>query len=72
MLASCMEVWLAREGHGGMVGLNLLMTIRMPTRATLHGAMLAGVWARAHVEWPRRRLHRRGADGRWPERAATR
>ncbi len=37
------EVFLAREGHGGMVGINLLEKIQLPTLPTLFGAMLAGV-----------------------------
>lgn len=42
-LAAFVEVWLAREGHDGMVGINLLAKIQMPTLPTLFGAMLAGV-----------------------------
>lgn len=41
--ASFVEVWLAREGHGGLVGINLLEKIQAPTLAALYGAMLAGV-----------------------------
>ncbi len=41
--ASFVEVWLAKEGHGGSVGINLLEKIQMPTLPTLYGAMLAGV-----------------------------
>jgi nitronate monooxygenase len=37
------EVWLAREGHDGIVGINFLEKIQMPTPPTLYGAMLAGV-----------------------------
>jgi len=37
------EVWLAKEGHDGFVGINLLEKIQMPTPSTLYGAMLAGV-----------------------------
>lgn len=37
------EVYLAKEGHGGIVGLNLLEKIRLPNPALLYGAMLAGV-----------------------------
>ncbi len=37
------EVWLAKEGHGGLVGLNLLEKIQLPTLPTLYGALLAGV-----------------------------
>lgn len=43
MLGSFVEVTLAREGHRGMVGINLLTKIQLPTLATLYGAMLAGV-----------------------------
>ena len=43
MLASFVEVWLAKEGHGGLVGLNLLTKLQLPNLATLYGAMLAGV-----------------------------
>ncbi len=43
MLASFVEVWLAREGHDNPVGMNLLTKIQMPNLATLYGAMLAGV-----------------------------
>lgn len=37
------EVWLAKEGHAGPVGINLLHKVRIPTLPTLFGAMLAGV-----------------------------
>jgi NAD(P)H-dependent flavin oxidoreductase YrpB (nitropropane dioxygenase family) len=43
MLANFVEVYLAREGHGGAVGINLLTKIQFPTLASLYGAMLAGV-----------------------------
>jgi nitronate monooxygenase len=43
MLASFVEVWLAKEGHDGVVGVNLLTKVQMPNLATLYGAMLAGV-----------------------------
>ena len=43
MLAAFVEVALAKEGHDGMVGINLLTKVQMPTLATLFGAMLAGV-----------------------------
>ncbi|MGH7678417.1 MAG: nitronate monooxygenase [Gemmatimonadaceae bacterium] len=43
MAASFVEVWLAKEGHSGAVGLNLLTKVQMPNLATLYGAMLAGV-----------------------------
>ncbi|HEX2203583.1 MAG TPA: nitronate monooxygenase [Longimicrobium sp.] len=43
VLSSFVEVWLAKEGHDGVVGLNLLTKVQMPNLATLYGAMLAGV-----------------------------
>ena len=43
MLANFVEVYLAREGHSGPVGINLLTKIQLPTLASLYGAMLAGV-----------------------------
>lgn len=43
MLASFVEVWLAKEGHDGPVGVNLLTKVQMPNLATLYGAMLASV-----------------------------
>jgi NAD(P)H-dependent flavin oxidoreductase YrpB (nitropropane dioxygenase family) len=43
MLASFVEVWLAKQGHEGAVGLNLLTKLQLPNLATLYGAMLAGV-----------------------------
>jgi NAD(P)H-dependent flavin oxidoreductase YrpB (nitropropane dioxygenase family) len=43
MLGSFAEVWLAKEGHEGVVGMNLLTKVQMPNLATLYGAMLAGV-----------------------------
>lgn len=41
--ATFVEVHLAREGHEGAVGINLLTKVRLPTLAALYGAMLAGV-----------------------------
>lgn len=41
--AGFVEVWLAKEGHDGLVGVNLLEKIQLPHCATLYGAMLAGV-----------------------------
>jgi nitronate monooxygenase len=43
MLASFVEVWLAREGHAQPVGINLLTKVQLPNLAALYGAMLAGV-----------------------------
>ncbi|MFN8570593.1 MAG: nitronate monooxygenase [Gemmatimonadaceae bacterium] len=42
-LAAFVEVSLAKEGHSGPVGINLLTKVQMPNMATLYGAMLAGV-----------------------------
>lgn len=43
MLSAFVEVTLAKEGHDGVVGINLLTKVQMPNLATLYGAMLAGV-----------------------------
>ena len=43
MLANFVEVFLAKEGHGGIVGINLLTKVQMPNLHSLYGAMLAGV-----------------------------
>ncbi|MGA2498706.1 MAG: nitronate monooxygenase [Tepidisphaeraceae bacterium] len=37
------EVFLAKDGHTGMVGVNYLEKLQIPTLASLFGAMLAGV-----------------------------
>ncbi|WP_235558057.1 nitronate monooxygenase [Sphaerimonospora mesophila] len=37
------EVWLAKEGHDGLVGINYLEKIQLATPAAVYGAMLAGV-----------------------------
>lgn len=41
--ANFAEVYLAKEGHSGMVGINLLEKIQLPTLPSLFGAMLAEV-----------------------------
>ncbi len=41
--ANFAEVYLAREGHEGPVGINLLEKVQLPTLPSLLGAMLAGV-----------------------------
>ena len=41
--ASFVEVFLAKEGHQGKIGVNLLEKIQIPTLAALYGAILAGV-----------------------------
>ncbi len=43
VVANFVEVWLAKEGHTGLVGLNLLEKILIPNMPSLYGAMLAGV-----------------------------
>ena len=43
VVANFVEVFLAREGHSGPVGINYLEKIQLPTLASLFGAMLAGV-----------------------------
>jgi len=41
--SSFVEVWLAREGHEGLVGINYLEKIQLSHLPSLYGAMLAGV-----------------------------
>lgn len=41
--ANFVEVYLAKEGHSGLVGINLLEKIAIPNLPSLYGAMLAGV-----------------------------
>lgn len=43
VIAGFAEVWLAKEGHDGLVGINFLEKIQLPLLPTLYGAMLAGV-----------------------------
>lgn len=43
MMANFVEVYLAKEGHDGHVGINLLTKVQMPNLPSLYGAMLAGV-----------------------------
>lgn len=43
VVACFAEVYLAKEGHGGKVGLNLLEKIQIPNLACLYGGLLAGV-----------------------------
>jgi len=43
VVANFVEVFLAKEGHTGAVGINYLEKIQTPTLASLYGAMLAGV-----------------------------
>ena len=43
VIANFVEVYLAKEGHSGVVGINYLHKIQFPTLPSLYGAMLAGV-----------------------------
>jgi len=43
VLANFVEVFLAKEGHQGLVGINYLEKIQLPTLPSIFGAMLAGV-----------------------------
>jgi NAD(P)H-dependent flavin oxidoreductase YrpB (nitropropane dioxygenase family) len=43
VLANFVEVWLAKQGHRGPVGINYLEKIQLATPAAAYGAMLAGV-----------------------------
>jgi len=43
VVANFVEVWLAKEGHDGLVGINFLEKVQMATPAAAYGAMLAGV-----------------------------
>lgn len=43
VVGNFVEVWLAKHGHTGLVGINLLEKIQIPNLASLYGAMLAGV-----------------------------
>lgn len=43
VVANFVEVFLAKEGHAGLVGINFLEKIQLPTLPSLYGAMLANV-----------------------------
>ena len=43
IVSNFVEVYLAKEGHTGLVGINLLEKIQLPNVSSLYGAMLAGV-----------------------------
>lgn len=43
MLGSFAEVWLAKQGHHGPIGVNLMEKLQMAVPAAAYGAMLAGV-----------------------------
>jgi nitronate monooxygenase len=43
VVGNFVEVWLAKEGHDGLVGINYLEKIQIPHLPSIYGAMLAGV-----------------------------
>ncbi len=43
VVANFLEIYLAKEGHHGVVGVNYLEKIQIPNPASIYGAMLAGV-----------------------------
>lgn len=43
VLAGFVEVFLAKQGHSGRVGINFLQKVQLPTPSILYGALLAGV-----------------------------
>jgi len=43
VVSSFVEVFLAKEGHDGQVGINFLEKIQLPNLPSIYGAMLAGV-----------------------------
>ncbi len=43
VVSNFVEVWLAKEGHDGLIGINYLEKIQMATPSAAYGAMLAGV-----------------------------
>ena len=43
VLGNFAEVWLAKDGHDGRVGINYLEKVQMATPAAAYGALLAGV-----------------------------
>lgn len=45
IVANFVEVYLAREGHDGPIGINYLEKIQLPVLPSIYGAMLAGVAA---------------------------
>ncbi len=43
VISNFVEVFLAKEGHNGPIGINFLEKIQLPTLPSLFGAMLAGI-----------------------------
>ncbi len=71
--ANFVEVFLAKEGHAGVVGINYLEKIQTPTLPSLFGAMLAGVdYVLMGAGIPRDSRRARSAGPRRSGRAAGR
>jgi hypothetical protein len=49
ILANFVEVYLAKEGHTGLVGINYLEKVQLPTLPSLLGAMLGGADVINHI-----------------------
>lgn len=43
VVANFVEVYMAKQGHDGVVGINFLEKLQIPTLPSIYGAMLAGV-----------------------------
>lgn len=43
VVANFVEVWLAKQGHDGLVGINFLEKVKLATPSAAYGALLAGV-----------------------------
>ena len=66
------EVWLAKEGHDGPIGINFLQKIQTATLSATLGAMLAGVdyvarKGRTHAD----KYELRDATGEWARKATA-
>ena len=43
VVANFVEIWLAKQGHSGVIGINYLEKTQLPNPASIYGAMLGGV-----------------------------
>ena len=43
LVANFAEVWLAKQGHRGPIGINYLEKVQLPTPHAIYGAMLANI-----------------------------